>query len=271
MRINWQDKASNLREIAAELNIGIDAIAFLDDNPAERTWVRQEAPEVTVIELPADPMEYERALRDAPVFERLTLAAEDRERGRYYSEQAQREDLKRKASSLEDFYRSLEMRAQIARVTPQTLARVAQLTQKTNQFNLTTRRYTEQQISEIAADPAARVYSLAAQDRFGDNGIVGVAIARLEDDALEIDTFLLSCRVIGRTIETALLGALAEHGRRLGAAKLAGEFIPTLKNAPAADFYANHGFRQTASSWELDLAETIAPTPWIGITFSDEA
>jgi FkbH-like protein len=272
MRINWHDKATNLREIAAELNIGVDAIAFLDDNPAERSWVRQEAPEVTVLELPPDPMEYERVVRDAPVFERLTLAAEDRERGRYYSEQAQREDLKRKASSLEDFYRSLEMRAQIARVTPQTLARVAQLTQKTNQFNLTTRRYTEQQISEIAADPAARVYSLAAQDRFGDNGIVGVAIARLADDALEIDTFLLSCRVIGRTIETALLGALADHGRKLGAAKLAGEFIPTRKNAPAANFYANHGFRQTESRWEFDLAGgAIAATPWIDITFSDEA
>src|ERR1019366_209155 len=144
-RINWNDKAQNLREIAAELNLGMDAIAFLDDNPAERNWVRSQVPEVTVIDLPADPMDYARALRETPVFERLTVSSEDRERGRYYAEQRLPGDLQKSAASVEEFLSSLEMQVDIAPVSHETVARVAQLTQKTNQFNLTTRRYSEQQ------------------------------------------------------------------------------------------------------------------------------
>ena len=150
MRINWNDKAQSLREIAAELNIGLDSVAFVDDNPVERQVVREQAPEATVVELPADPMQFAQCLRDCPYFERLTLSEEDRQRGQYYTAQRERAELESSVTSKEDFYRSLEQVADIALVTPATLARVAQLTQKTNQFNLTTRRYTEQQISEMA-------------------------------------------------------------------------------------------------------------------------
>ena len=153
MRINWNDKAQNLREIAAELNIGLDTVAFLDDNPVERQQVREQAPEAIVIPLPDDPMDYARAVRDCPWFERLTLSEEDRQRGDYYAAQRDRVELERTVTSKEDFYRSLEQVAEIAPVNPQTLARVSQLTQKTNQFNLTTRRYTEQQIADMAASP----------------------------------------------------------------------------------------------------------------------
>lgn len=259
MRINWQDKAQNLREIAAELNIGIEALAFLDDNPAERHWVRSELPEVTVIDLPNDPMDYSQALRDAPVFERLSLSAEDRERGRYYAEQRQRTELESSAVSLEDFYRSLQMEVEIASVTPQTLNRTAQLTQKTNQFNLTTRRYTEQQLTEMTASPEWQVRSLRVRDRFGDNGLVGVAITHCIGEVCEIDTLLLSCRVIGRTVETALLANLAQEARNQGMLSLQGWYLPTKKNVPAKDVYRSHGFKlikevDQDTLWEFDLS-----------------
>ena len=258
LRINWNDKAQNLREIAAELNIGIDALAFLDDNPVERQWVRSQLPEVTVIDLPDDPMGYAQALRDNPVFERLSLSTEDRERARYYAEQRLRTELEQNVASLEDFYQSLQMEVEISLVTTETLARIAQLTHKTNQFNLTTRRYSEQQIAGMAADRDWRVYSLRVRDRFGDNGLVGVAITRYQERICEIDTFLLSCRVIGRTVETAILATIAEQARIKGSESLIGWFLPTKKNAPAKDFYSSHGFTCTLeedgkSRWEFDL------------------
>ena len=268
LRVNWNDKAQNLREIASELNIGIDAVAFLDDSPVEREWVRSQLP-VAVIDLPQDPMGYAGALRDSPFFERLTLSDEDRERGRYYAEERQRSELRGGTASIEDFYRSLRMEVEIASVTPQTLTRVAQLTQKTNQFNLTTRRYTEQQIAEMAARADWRVYSLRARDRFGDNGLVGVAIARFDRDFCEIGSFLMSCRVVGRTVETAFLSHIAAEALHRGARYLRGWYLPTKKNDMVKDFYKSHGFklieeREKGSLWELDLSNGWAGTPeWI--------
>jgi len=268
-RINWQDKAQNLREIAAELNLGTDSIAFFDDNPVERERVRSDMPEVKVIPVPEQPQGYARALRDCPYFERLTLSAEDREHTRLYHEQRMRTDLAQSMGSLEDFYRSLDQEVVIASVMPDTLARVAQLTQKTNQYNVTTRRYTEQQIEEFASQPNCNVYSVRVKDRFGDNGIVGVLITRMEDNVCEIDTLLLSCRVIGRTVETAMLGFLAEAGKKRGASFLRGWFLPTKKNAPAREIYPAHRFEQIAvedgrTLWSLNLEEANIPYPdWI--------
>lgn len=269
LRINWKDKIENLREIAAELNLGLDALAFLDDSPAERERVRRGLPEVAVIDLPADPMGYARAVQESPVFQRLGLSAEDRERSRYYANDRLRAEIQQKVDSLDSFYESLSMEAEISLVTPDTLPRVAQLTQKTNQFNLTGRRYSEQQIADLAADPSWRVYALRFRDRFGDNGVVGVSIAHDRDGVREIDTFLLSCRVIGRTVETALLATVAEHARLAGSRRLIGWFLRTAKNSPAKGFYASHGFACTkehgaVSCWELDLTQsTIAPPPSI--------
>ena len=269
LRINWSDKAQNLQEIARELGIGIDAIAFVDDNPVERELVREMLPQVTVIELPENSMDYADALRAEPVFERLSVSEEDRKRGRMYAEQHQRCELQRGAATLEEYYRSLEMKAEIALVDPATLPRVAQLTQKTNQFNMTTRRYSEQQVAEFAADPAARVCWMRVTDRFGDNGIVAVAITRQADDVWEIDLFLMSCRVIGRTVETAMLATLAEQAAQQGATRLVGRFISTRKNAPAKDVYEKHGFTRVAErgdevTWEFDLARgRLDAPPWI--------
>jgi FkbH-like protein len=269
LRINWNDKTQNLREIAAELNVGIDALAFVDDNPVERARVRTALPEVTVIDLPADPMEYAQAIRQAPVFERLVLSAEDRERGRYYAEQRQRVELEQSASSLEDFYHSLQQGVEIVPLTSETLVRVAQLTQKTNQFNLTTRRYNEQQLTEMAARPDWRVYTVRVKDCFGDSGLVGVAITHDIDAVSEIDTLLLSCRVIGRTVETALLSFLIQQSQARGRKQLQGWFLPTKKNAPAKAFYPDHKFRIGAEQpegtlWTLDLRDAeIACPDWI--------
>ncbi|MDB5321128.1 MAG: FkbH like protein [Phycisphaerales bacterium] len=271
-RINWNDKAQSLREIAAELNIGLDSLALIDDNPVEREWVREQLPEVSVIELPADPMAYAAALRDSPLFERLALTDEDRSRGKMYAEQRARAQLQSSVTSLEDFYRSLQMEVTITTVQPDAIARVAQLTQKTNQFNLTTRRYSEQQITEIAADPACRVYAVRVKDRLGDNGVVGVVITRDHDGRCEIDNLLLSCRVIGRTIETAILAHVAGEARSRGNSLLAGWYLASQKNAPAKDFYSAHDFaiaaeRPDGSYWERNLINSapICP-PWITLT-----
>jgi FkbH-like protein len=267
MRINWNPKAQSLREIAQELNIGLDSVAFVDDNPVERQHVREQAPEAIVLDLPQDPMLFARAIRDCPWFERLLLSEEDKQRGEYYVAQRERAELERAVTSKEDFYRSLEQVCEIAPVNGATLARVAQLTQKTNQFNLTTKRYTEQQIGALSEEDAWRVWSLRVKDRYADNGLVGVAISKLEDGVCEIDTFLMSCRVIGRTVETALLARIAADAKERGASILRGRFLPTKKNAPAADFYREHGFEEgSEGTWALDLREKgIAMPEWITI------
>lgn len=274
VKINWLDKVQNLRQISTELNIGIDSLAFVDDNPAECELVRRHLPEVTVIELPEDPMQYAATLRCCPALERLTVSEEDRSRGQMYAQQRDRSQLQQAADSLEDYYHSLQMVAEIALVNTSTLPRVAQLTQKTNQFNLTTRRYNEQQIADYASDPNWRVYWCRVTDRFGDNGIVGVIITHQIHAQWEIDTFLLSCRVIGRTVETALLATIAQHAQECGAARLVGSFHPTKKNSPSSEVYRSHGFTCISESddkttWSLDLAKSdLDPPPWIELRIS---
>jgi FkbH-like protein len=269
VRIDWNDKAQNLREIAAELNVGMEALAFLDDNPVERQQVRSALPEVTIVDLPEDPQAYAAAVRDCPVFERLSLSSEDSQRTTLYAVRRKRSQTEQAFQSKEDFFRYLEQEAEVLPVSPATLARVAQLTQKTNQFNLTTQRHTEQQIADMAARPGWQVLSIKVRDRFGDHGLVGVAITRDQAETCEIETFLLSCRVIGRTVETALLSHVAQGAVARGRQRLAGRFSPTRKNAPARDFYARHGFQlleenRDGSVWTLDLRHhTIATPAWI--------
>jgi len=268
MRINWVNKAANLREIAAELNIGIDSLAFIDDNPAERDQMRRELPEVAVIELPQEPMQYARALRDCPWFERLALSEEDKVRSSFYAAERERREVEQSCATPEDFYRSLQQEITIAPVQPATLERAAQLTQKTNQFNLTTRRYSEQELAAVAAEPDRQVFTMRVKDRFVDNGLVGEAIVRYDGEVCEIEALLLSCRVIGRTVETALLSYLAGRARERGCRRMEGWFLPTKKNAPAAQFYFQHGFRPVEESaagtrWSFPLSQPIAWPEWI--------
>lgn len=274
VRVNWTDKAQNLREIAAELNIGLDSLVFLDDNPVERELVRSLVPEVTVLE-PAsdDPKDMLASVRGCPLFERLTLSGDDRKRGQMYAQQRQRAELESSAGSLEDYLRSLKMEADVglldATSDPAIVERVAQLTQKTNQLNMTTKRYSVQEVSAMADDPARRVYWIGVRDRFGDNGIVGVMIANATGKAWELESFLMSCRVIGRTVETCMLATLAEHARQAGATALRGWFLPTRKNPPAEAIYREHGFAELERTdegvlWGLDIVADAPEQPqWI--------
>jgi FkbH-like protein len=268
IRVGWEDKDEALRAIARHLNVGLDAVAFFDDNPRERELVRSRVPDVYVIDVPDEPADYAAALRGCAQFERLTLSAEDRQRTRLVDDERRRTGLKERVTSLEDYYRSLGTVVEIGRADAATISRVAQLTQKTNQFNLTTRRYTEAEIAGLAATPGARVLWMRVRDRFGDSGIVGVAIVRIAQTVADVDTLLLSCRVIGRTVETALLAAVAAEARAAGATRLTGAFVPTSRNAPARDFYSAHGFTLEGTTgdgarWTRELSEAIPLPAWI--------
>jgi len=272
VRCNWQDKAQNLRSIAEELNVGLDSLVFLDDNPVERELMRRQLPEVVVLDLPTQPAGYARAVRDFPLFERLAVSHEDQERTRYYAAQQQRQNLQNRSASVEDFFWELEQQVHIRCTTRETVPRVAQLTQKTNQFNLTTRRYTESEIASLLATAGTAVYEIRVKDRLGDSGIVGVCITRRDGAVSEIETLLLSCRVIGRTVETAILSFLARQCAAEGASRIQGWFLPTKKNGPAKDLYARHGFELVLDEdgktlWQIDLRQSkIDCPPWISLT-----
>ena len=282
-RINWQNKAANLREIAHELNLGLDSLVFLDDNPAERGLVRQELPEVLTPEMPRDPALYTRLLQGLDVFETLALTEEDKRRAQLYQEQQARKELEERltpteggSGDLTEYLAALKMTVTLAEATPFILPRIVQLINKTNQFNMTTRRYTEAQVQAMALAPTEwGVYSVNVADRFGDSGLTGVAIVRKETESWEIDSFLLSCRVLGRGVEDALLTYLVNRARNAAAAELRGVFLPTSKNAPAAGFYERQGFQVGAGEgqWTLSLAAPEARKSypvWLAVTESEE-
>jgi FkbH-like protein len=242
---NWHDKPTNLRTIARQLNLGIDSLVFLDDNPVERALVRRELPEVAVPEAGSDPATYITALERGRYFETLNLSPEDRVRHQSYRANLLRDTLKTEAASLEDFLYNLDMEAEHGPFSEQVLARVVQLIGKTNQFNLTTRRHTEAEIRRMLASSACWTHYFKLKDRFGDNGLVGVMIAHhtpADRHTWEIDTWLMSCRVIGRQMEQFMLQVLVEEAQAAGIEILRGVYIPTAKNAMVADLYPRLGF-----------------------------
>ena len=269
---NWTDKPANLRAIAAELNIGLDSLVFADDNPFERNLVRSELPMVAVPELGDDPSSYAQTIADAGYFESIAITEEDRLRTGQYLGNRQRESLRSAATDLPSYLRGLEMRLVWRRFDRVGLARTVQLINKTNQFNLTTRRYTEAGVLAVMDDPHAFGLQLRLLDRFGDNGIIAIIIGRMEDaTTLLIDSWLMSCRVLGRGVEAATLSLVAANAQRLGARNLVGEYIPTKKNAMVYDHYAKLGFTaerhdETGISRSvLDLAGFIPATTFITI------
>ncbi len=261
-RVNWQDKATNLRELAEELNVGLDSFVFLDDNPVERSWVQQACPEVVVLEVPDDPAERPGMLRDAPWFDRVETTAADRGRATSYREQRERRRLQQNTTSFEDFLASLEQEAVIERVNDGSLARAAQLCQRTNQFNLTTKRYTSSDLERMIVDPDYDLFTLSVRDRFGESGITGLAILHHEDERTAVDTLLMSCRILGRRLEDAFLAYLAERAAAQGSSSLVGLFEPTAKNAQVAAFYSERGFERDADGvFSLDLRRGGLETP----------
>jgi len=241
-QVNWNDKVSNLRRIAEELNIGLDSIVFMDDSAFEIDLVKQMLPQVEAVHLPLGrASEYAHILASCGYFHTLVISDEDRRRGTMYRDEADRKRLHRSAPDIDSYLKSLEMVLTVQRVDRIILPRVAQLTQRTNQFNLTTRRYTEEDIERIL-ELGNEVLCLRVVDRFGDAGIVGACILKISDETVLFDTLLMSCRVLGRKIETAFLAKALEVARARGCTRAIGDYIATAKNAQVADFYLEHGF-----------------------------
>jgi FkbH-like protein len=239
---NWADKAANIRAIAEQLNIGLDSLVFIDDNPFERTLVREALPMVAVPEVGDDPADYASIIADAGYFEGLAITQEDRERSGQYQGNQLREQLRASTTDLPSYLRSLDMRLVWRRFDKIGLSRIVQLINKTNQFNLTTKRYAEADVLAVMADERAFGLQLRLLDRFGDNGIIGIVIGRMQADDLVLDTWLMSCRVLGRQVEAATLNLVAEEAGRLGATRLVGDYVPTAKNAMVRDHYEKLGF-----------------------------
>jgi FkbH-like protein len=248
-RVNWAFKHDNIQAIAAELNIGLDSIVFVDDSEQECALVRKELPEVTVIQTPKKPIEIPDCLDYLARLEVTGLTEEDLAKTQLYASERQRKELKSKVESsgrgIQDYLESLKMRMAIFIDDRRHLTRLAQLTSKTNQFNLTTRRYDEEQISRFIESDDWLVASFSLADIFGDSGIVGLALVkRLSSDAAEIDSFLMSCRVIGRKAESAFLEAVLGQLASDQIREVFARFIPTAKNGLVEQFYDEHGFSQ---------------------------
>lgn len=262
---NWQDKASNIRLIAEQLGLGLDACVFLDDNPVERDLIRAHLPEVAVPELPADPALYARALLAAGYFESVYFSDEDRRRAQDYQDQAKRIRVRESSINMDGYLATLNMHALVQQFDESGLKRITQLINKSNQFNLTTRRYNESEVRRIMADTQHRTWQIRLEDAFGDNGMISVVIGIVEGDAWKIDTWLMSCRVLGRKVEEAVLNEIIKDAAAEGASMIVGEYIPTPRNAMVAGFYADLGFRKVGVSdqsgsthWELNI-ETYVP------------
>jgi FkbH-like protein len=265
---NWDDKVANLKALARTLSLGTDSFVFMDDNPVERAWVRSQMPEVEVVELGATPFTYVRDLHRGRYFYALTLSEEDRERSELYRSESARETARSSARSLEEFLAGLHMQAQMSPVSTQNISRVTQLLNKTNQFNLTTRRHTQAHIEQLARRDDAWTGVFQLSDRFGDHGIIGVMLCAPVEEAetWEIDTWLMSCRVLGRQMENYMLHQLLQAAHTAGIKRLIGIYRPTAKNAQVSQLYERFGFREVSTGeekcYELLLSsDNSTPTP----------
>jgi FkbH-like protein len=245
MKINWEPKPANIAKIAEELNIGLDSLIFIDDNPVERAQVRAALPTVNVVELPTDILGYLPTLRELTGLDKTRILDEDRIRADQYRQEAKRKEMESTVTNMADFMRDLQMAAKVGLLNPNTQERIHQLIHKTNQFNLTTRRHLLDDIKQMSESPSSEVAWLRLHDRFGDLGLVCVGIVREIDKSLwEIDTLLMSCRVMGRNVEDAFLSYLAELAMAHGATILRGIYIKTPKNKPVENFYIDRHFTE---------------------------
>lgn len=240
---NWEDKASNIRHIQKTLNIGMDSMVFLDDNLFERNLVRSMIPEITVPELPEEPEQYLSYLRKLDLFEVAAYSAEDSNRTQQYREQAQRSEFEAHFTSYEEYLTGLEMKATCAPFDLFHYPRIAQLTQRSNQFNLRTVRYTEAQIEAIAQDDSHICLYFTLKDKFGDHGLISVVILdKMEGQSLFISEWLMSCRVLKRGMEEFIVNKIIQTAANCGYKKVIGEYLPTAKNAMVKDLYIKMGF-----------------------------
>lgn len=242
-RANWEPKSHNLYATAEELKLLPESFVFVDDNPAEREIVRQEVPGAAVPEI-TKVEEYIRVLDRSGFFEVTNFSEDDLKRNEMYLANEQRNRMQKNFSDYGDYLRSLEMKAKIGAFDPAYFSRIAQLTNKSNQFNLTTHRYSQSEIEQIAADPQYLTLCGRLEDKFGDNGVVSIVIGRKEKDVLQIELWLMSCRVLKRDMEYAMMDTLVKQCRDCGIRQIYGYFYPTAKNAMVKDFYALQGFEK---------------------------
>lgn len=251
---NWNNKADNIKLIQQTLNIGFDSMVFVDDNPFERNLVREHLPAVTVPELPEDPAMYVAFLRSLNLFETASYSEEDLERTKQYQQEIARTDLQKSFTNIDEYLKSLEMVSVVKRFDDFNTPRVAQLTQRSNQFNLRTVRYTEVDVKAMSQSPEFITLSFNLEDKFGDHGLIALIILKQQaDKAAFIDTWIMSCRVLKRGMEEFTVNQMVKHAREAGIERLIGEYLPTSKNAMVKELYAQMGFTASGGRWELDL------------------
>ncbi len=265
---NWNDKATNILAIAEELKLGLESLVLLDDNPVERDLIRHMIPDVAVPELPDDPAQYARTLAAAGYFDAVAFSDEDRKRAGFYQDNARRLVLQKQAGDLESYLASLQMEITFQPFDATGRARIAQLISKSNQFNLTTKRYSEAQVEEMARDPACWTLQVRLTDKLGDNGMICVIVCRKRAAEWEIDTWLMSCRVLGRRVEQMVLREILDHARRDGARRLIGVYRPTERNKLVEKHYEQLGFAPSGSQpdgttiWHLAVeGAEVPPAP----------
>lgn len=258
---NYEDKVKNILQIQQELNIGLNSMVFLDDSPFERNYVRESLPDIQVPDLPDDPTQYAKCLSKLNLFASSMFSSEDAERTRLYKDDISRDSLKRNFSDLTSYLESLEMVAEIEPFDEYTLPRVEQLIQRSNQFNLTTHRHNQATLKSFASQPEKFItFCVRLKDRIGDNGIVSLMIGRIQDTEIEIDTWIMSCRVLGRKIEHLTLSCLLKKAKQLGINRIIGIYKKTDKNGMVSNLYSDFGFTKdrtddTMSRYSLDLSD----------------
>jgi len=268
---NWTDKASNIIVIAKTLSLGLESMVFLDDNPAERMQVRNELPEVAVPELPQEPALYARTLIAAGYFESTTFSSEDVKRADFYRDNSKRVQILSQSSNMDSYLMSLDMKMTLTQFDAAGRSRISQLINKSNQFNLTTKRYSELDVKKFEEDQVFYTLQIRLNDIFGDNGMISVIICKKDPDAWRIDTWLMSCRVLGRRVELAVLQNIILNAKKAGVNILIGKYVPTTRNIIVKDHYKKLGFTKTSNDkeieiWSLDI--TSYQSPEIPITIN---
>lgn len=258
-RINWRDKAENLVELVRDLNLGLQSVVFIDDNPTERGRIAEAFPEVLVPDWPKDACRFAEALRQLDCFDQPSLTAEDRSRVKMYVQERERTETRRTAGSIEDWLRGLRVRVSIEALSGANLARASQLANKTNQMNLGTRRITGSEFLRWLSEGERQTLALTVADRFGDLGLTGLISWELTDDLLEIIDFVLSCRAMGRQIENLMVHLAVEAARARGSSRVVAHLLPTPRNGPCREFWKGSGLNEAETN--LFVWEATKPYP----------
>jgi FkbH-like protein len=262
VRINWSDKATNIVDLARELNIGLDSMVFFDDDPTNREIVRTMVPDVEVPEMPVNPKEYAKFLLSLPYFPTTAITDEDKMRGSLYVTERLRQEAEKEFPDKMEFLKNLGLELRVFEDDPTSVSRLAQMTGKTNQFNMNKVPLEEEEVMKLMEHPEYKVFHGHVSDRFGEHGITNFAVVKKNGDTWDIEYFLMSCRVIGRGVEEAFLSSLAETAQKSGVVQMTIKFVVTEKNAPAKEFLDKHFIDNTA-----DVKNIVSPPAWISLKY----